>query len=148
MLLAGILGLGLVACSSAAATLPERDADRRPSGHRAVDRTLVAGTLVEATIHNSHPTRRTEPGETLMATVSADVRNAHGWVVIPAGCVVGLKIERRRPGTGLLDLTSMTVRGQAYPVNATVELPPAAGTRVLFVLSEGFTAQRRLGEMP
>jgi hypothetical protein len=113
-----------------------------------VDRTLVAGTLVEATIHGSLSGRPTDAGATWMATVSADVRNARGRVVIPAGSAVGLKVGRSRPGNMSLDLTSMTVWGQAYPVNATIESRPAAGTRILFVLSEGLTAQRRLGEMP
>jgi hypothetical protein len=60
----------------------------------------------------------------------------------------------------LLDVTSVMVRGQEYPLNATMELEPAAGrraagdvvvaagTRILFVLPEGFTAARRPGEMP
>src|SRR5690348_6048797 len=92
-LLAGMLGLALVACSTAAAREPEhRVADRWPFGNRALDRTLVVGTLIEATIESSLSWRRTKPGDTLTATVSADVRNAHRWVVIPAGCPVRLRI--------------------------------------------------------
>lgn len=150
MLLAGMLWLGLGACSSAAAREPDRrDADRWPLADRALDRTLVAGTLIQATIHSSL-LRRNTPGATLTAAVSADVTNAHRWVVIPAGCLVGLRIARRGP-TMLLDVTSVTVGGQRYPVNAPIEVVPVAvarGTRILFVLPEGFTAARRLGATP
>jgi hypothetical protein len=157
-LLAGMLGLGVAACSSAAAREPEhRAADRWPLGNRALDRTLVAGTLIEVTIHRSLSWRRNKPGETLTATVSADVRNAHRWVVIPAGCPVGLRIAPWGPATNksqadakmLLDVTSVTVWGQVYPVSATVELTPVAvtpGTRILFVLPEGLTVERPLEE--
>ena len=167
-LLAGMLGLGLVACASAAAREPEhRDADRWPFGNRALERTLVVGTLVEATIDRSLSRRRNKPGETLTATVSADVRNAHRWVVIPAGCPVGLRIALRGPAANtshgdanlLLDVISVTVWGQAYPVRATVEWTPvavrpasreavvvASGTRILFVLREGLTVERPLEE--
>jgi hypothetical protein len=150
-LLAGMLGLGLLACASAGAREPDhRDADRRPLGSRAVDRTLVAGTLIEATIHSARSRRREIPGGTVPATVSADARNAHGWVVNPAGCLVGLRIARRRPKM-LLDVTSVTVRGQVYPVSATIEAVPvglAPGARILFVLPEGFTAATPQGGTP
>jgi hypothetical protein len=162
-----MLGLGLVACSSAAAREPEHRApDRWPLGDRAVERTLVVGTLVEARIHSSLAWRRNKPGEMLTATVSADVRNAHRWVVIPAGCPVGLRIALSGPAATssqadakmLLEVTSITVWGQAYPVIATVELTPLAvrranrevvvapGTPILFVLPEGLTVERRLEE--
>jgi hypothetical protein len=142
MLLAGMLWLGLGACSSAAAREPvRRDADRWPLADRALDRTLVAGTLIQATIRNS---RRDTPGATLTATVSADVTNAHRSVVIPAGCPVRLRVAHRGPAT-LLEVTAVTVEGQVYPVSATAV---ARGTRILFVLPEGFTAARRLGATP
>jgi hypothetical protein len=161
-----MLGLGLVACATATAREPEhRDADRSPLGNRALDRTLVVGTLIEATIPSSLSGRRHQPGETLTATVSADVRNAQRWVVIPAGCPVRLRIAAGGPATNkhqadatlLLDITSVTVWGQEYPVSATVELMPVAvrgtsrkggaavpGTRILFVLPEGLTVERHL----
>lgn len=164
-----MLGLGLVACASAVAREPEhRDADPSPLGNRALDRTLLAGTLIEATIPGSLSGRRHQPGETLTATVSADVRNAQRWVVIPAGCRVGLKIAAWEPDTNknpadatlLLDITSVTVWGQEYPVRATAEWIPVAvrgtnraagtagtagrGTRILFVLAEGLTVERHL----
>ena len=170
-MLAGMFGLGLMACASAAAREPEhRDADRPQLGSRALERTLLVGTLIEAKIQDSPLWRRNKPGEPLMATVSADVRNAHRWVVIPAGSPVGLKMgkwgaatnrTRADAATIALDVTSVTVSGQVYPVSATVALTPVAldqatgavvmvapGTRILFVLAEGLTVERRLGGSP
>lgn len=167
---AGMLGLGLAACLSAAAGEPAlSNADRRPRGSPALNRTLVVGTLIEATIHSPLPWGRNQPGETLTATVSADVRNAHRWVVIPAGSRVGLRIAPRGPAatrgqahaTMVLDVTSVTVWGQIYPVSATVDVTPVAGgwasrkvvgrasrTRILFVLREGLTVERPRQEAP
>jgi hypothetical protein len=156
-LLAGILSLGLVACPSAVARVPaDRDAASSTGCNRAVDRTLVAGTLIEATIDHPLSRRRSRPGETLTATVSADVSNAGHWVVIPAGGVLDLRVARRQSKTMLLDVVSVTVRGLVNPVGATMEVTPAAtgdvavasGTRVLFVLPEGFTAGVRHEAIP
>src|SRR4029077_4365567 len=109
-----------------------------------------------------------QPGAPLTATVSADVKNAHRWVVIPAGCPVGVRIALLGPATNksqadadmvLLDVTAVTVWGQVYPVSATVEVTPMAvrgvvrevvvapGTRILFVLPEGLTVERPRGEV-
>lgn len=143
--LAGMLGLGVMACTGAFAGEPQR-ADRWQLGNRALERTLVAGTLVEATIRSS--------GDTLTATVSTDVRNAQRWIVIPAGCPVGLRIAIPSPvaqGAKMpLEVTSVTVWGQVYPVSAMVDLAPAAmapGKRILFVLPEGLTVERRNEEI-
>jgi hypothetical protein len=154
LLLAGMLGLGLAACSSAVAREPDRrDAELWPFGNHAVDRTLVAGTLIEATIRGPLSWRHIQPGESLMAVVSADVRNARHWVVIPAGCPVGVSVAlstpaaRRATEAPLLDVTSVTVWGRVYPVRATVASRPVpSGTQILFVLHEGFTVERRVPE--
>ncbi|HEX9705736.1 MAG TPA: hypothetical protein VGA20_10860 [Gemmatimonadales bacterium] len=159
--LAGLLVLGLVACSRVAAREPARDAGNGKLGDRALDRTLVVGTLIEATIEDSRAGRRRPLGQTLAATVSADVKNAHRWVVIPVGSPVGLRIAHWGSATSesqaeariTLEVLSVTVRGRLYPVRATVEpsgkgVVVAPGTRILFVLSEGFTAVLPRGELP
>jgi hypothetical protein len=150
MLLGGMLWLGLGACSSAAAQEPDRrDADRWPLVDRALDRTLVAGTLIQATIHSSL-LRRGTPGAPLTAAVSADVTTAHRWVVVPAGCVAGLRIAR--PGADDAARCHLRAgRGGRYPLSAPIEVVPVAGargTRILGVLPEGFTAARRPGATP
>jgi len=154
MLRAGMLGLGLAACSSAVALEVDRsDTALMPFGNRAVDRTLVAGTLVEATIHGPLSWRGHAPGESLRATASGDVRNARRWIVIPAESPIGLRVAPLGLPAGsqadarlLVDVTSVTVWGQVYPVSATVALSRAAveaRTPILFVLSEGLTVERR-----
>jgi len=167
--LTGMLMLGLMACSSVAAREPERDAGNDAVGDGALQRTLVAGTLIEATIVDSRSWHRNPLGETLTAIVNADVRNAANWLVIPVGSPVGLRVAHwRRPVTRsqadariTLAVLSVTVHRQRYPMRETVEMTPmpvrqpsgavvavASGTRILFVLSGGFTAARRLGGIP
>lgn len=128
--LEGMLALGVLACVGAQASEPERGAaDVWRPGNRTWDRTLPAGTLVEAiTCH--------EIDGTLTAVVSGDVRNARRWVVIPAGSPVGLRIVPGRHSPVALDITSVTVAGAMYPLTGTVA---AMGTRVLFVLRDGLT---------
>ena len=162
-----MLALGLLACSGAAAREPKRIVDPVLPGDRALERTLVAGTLVEATVANAS-SRRPARGDTMMATVSGDVRNAERWTVIPAGSRVAFRIARWRPTTTvrdadpriMLEMLFLTVRGRRYPLRATLALtslavyPPsgevlvvAPETRILFVLAEGFTAARRTDDL-
>ncbi len=159
MVVAGVVALGLAACSPASPReLPRAIAYDRP-GDRALDRTLVVGTLIEATVPDARAWRRGPVGRRVLATVTGDVTNALHWAVIPAGSLVELRITRRGPGaltagagaTITLELHAVTVRGLRYPVRAAWALSPVAGqpsrdamgsaeTRILFVLSEGFTA--------
>src|SRR5690242_9869746 len=147
--LAGIVALGLVACSGAEAGEPQRArAEPWRPGDGAWDRTLAAGTLIEATTCN-------EMDGTLTAMVSADVRNARRWVVIPARSPVGLRIAPGRRGVIALEITSVTIAGAVYPLTATVALTPRlpdlargaaavlSGTRILFVLRDGLTVGAR-----
>jgi len=147
--LAGMLTLGLVACSGAEASEPQlaRAAPWQP-GEGTWDRTLAVGTLIEATTCN-------EVDGTLTAMVSGDVRNARRWVVIPARSPVGLRIVPGRRPVIALDITSVTVAGAVYPLTATIALTPlvagagrnaaivVSGTRILFVLRDGLTVAGR-----
>jgi len=111
-LLTGLLVLGLLACTPAAAN---ENASTTP-------RTLVAGTLIQATTQGALSSRRNRAGETLTALVSGDVEDARGQVVIPAGSRVALRIAQI-DGTIELDVTSLTVRDREYPVSSRVEPP-------------------------
>ena len=144
MVRAGLLGLGLLACSTAAAREPAPVDDRATPGARALDRTLVVGTLIAATIQDSLTGRRRLAGALVAAVVSADVRNARRRVVIPAGSPVALRVATRRPvvsGSGpatmTLEVRSLTVGGRRYPVTGATTEP--SGTRIFFVLPEGLT---------
>lgn len=121
--LAALLGLGLMACTAAAAK---------------EQWTLAAGTLVEARIRDSLASRGKNAAEALTATVAADVTNGEGHVVIPAGSIVGLRIAqyggitRRANRKYPLDATSVTVRGRLHPVSGKVDpvTAPGMGTAV------------------
>jgi hypothetical protein len=166
---AWMLVLGLMACSRIAAREPEPGTGVENPGDRALDRTLVAGTLIEAKIEVPRSGRRNLRGETLTAIVSADVQNARRWAVIPAGSRVELRITGWRPADTArqtnasirLEVLSVTVRGRMCPVRATAELRVrtdhrsggpavvvAPASRILFVLSEGFTAGRPPSGLP
>jgi len=149
-----MLAMGLTACAPAEAReTAGGDKGRRTPGRGMLDRTLVAGTLIEATGQDPMAWSRSKPGDTLFATVNSDVGNANHWIVIPAGSVVGVRVARRADPTPLLEVLSVTVAGQAYPVGTTAEVmsvvvPPQGRTRLLFVLVEKFTAWRSSARAP
>lgn len=128
--LTGLLVLGVLACTPAAAN-EKTDADRSLS-KQPKERNLAAGTLIQATTQDSLSSRRNTVGESLIALVSGDVKDPNGNVVIPAGSRVTLRIAQLEPATNqsqndgklALDVTSLTVRGQDYPVGIRVESTP------------------------
>jgi len=130
-LLAGMLVLGLVACSPASAK-DEAVSTARVVSRGPAQRTLVSGTSIEARIQDSLSSRHNKAGETLRATVSSDVKDASGQVTIPAGSSVGLRIAQLEAATNksqadgkiALQVTSLTVRGQTYQISSTVNSVP------------------------
>jgi len=134
-LLSGLLALSVAACTGGAAKDAANDgaaAGSRPSGGMAAERSLASGTRVDATIQNGLSSRTNKSGETLRATVSGDVKDAGGRVVIPAGSIVTLTIDKLEPGSdqvrpeGRLSLivNSVMVNGQEYPLAASLEPVP------------------------
>lgn len=130
-LLAGMLVVGLVACSPASGN------EKTPGtavavSTRPAQRTLVSGRPIEARIQDSLSSRHNKAGETLRATVSADVKDGYGQVVIPAGSAVGLRVAQLEAATNksqadgkiALQVTSLTVRGQTYQVSSNVNSVP------------------------
>ncbi len=134
-LLTVLLSLTFVACTSGAAK-DASSTDVKPAGKSGIfasaDRSLASGTRVNATIESALSSRTNKPGETVRASVSSDVKNARGTVVIPAGSTVQLTIEQLEPGSdqvrseGRLNLVvnSVTVKGQVYPVSANLSPVP------------------------
>lgn len=156
VLVLGLLVPGLLACSRAAAN--ERTDTKRSPARQTAQRTLVAGTLIQVTTQGSLSSRRNQAGETLTALVSGDVEDEQGQVVIPAGSPVALRI-----GKIALVVTSLTVRGQEYPLRIRVEPPHVlqgrgvaadevekvdGGTAILFVLPQTLTVATPLGARP
>jgi hypothetical protein len=90
--------------------------------------TLRAGTEVSASVDESISTRHAKPGDAFTATVSENVRDGSGHVVIPAGSTISGTVVHADPApnpraSGSLELavTKVTVRGRAYTVDGTVE---------------------------
>lgn len=170
LLVLGLFVLGLEACSPAAAN--ENPGVNRSLAQRTAQRTLVAGTLIQVTTQGFLSYRRNKAGETLTALVSGDVEDDRGQVVIPAGSRVALRITQLTPATDpsltggkiALVVTSLTVRGQEYPLrirvepphllqgrsvtSGEVEQPGGDGTAILFVLPQTLTVATPQGAMP
>src|SRR5438128_11687232 len=88
---------------------------------------LAAGTRVPAAASDTIATRSAKAGDPFSATVSQDVKDATGRVVIPAGATVSGTITAADPApnpnsTGKMDLsvTSVTVHGKSYSIDASV----------------------------
>jgi len=88
---------------------------------------LAAGTRVPATASDTISTRSAKAGDPFTATVSQDVKDATGRIVVPAGSTVSGTITAADPApnpnsTGRIDLsvTTVTVQGKSYAVDASV----------------------------
>jgi hypothetical protein len=95
---------------------------------RPATRTLTAGARFDVAATDTISSRTSKVGETFTARVVEDVTNAAGQVVIPAGSTITGKITEvkpapnpRTPGSLTLDVTSVTVGGNTYPLEAHVD---------------------------
>ncbi len=121
--------MGLFACGqnkqdvAGGVTMDYRGVPSSPS-----TRSLASGATIDATTRSTITSRSTKPGETVITTVDADVTDASGRVVIPAGSTVELTVTSITParnrsqadGTLTLAVTGVTVRGRQYPIAAEV----------------------------
>jgi len=89
--------------------------------------TLAAGTRVALAASDTITTRTAKAGDAFSATVSQDVKDASGRVVIPAGATVSGTIAAAEPapnpsssGRIELSVTSVSVRGASYTIDASV----------------------------
>ena len=90
---------------------------------------LSAGTVLATTIDREISSKVNKAGETVSTTVTSDVRDASGRVVIPAGATVTLTIteihesENKGDKTGKLTLTPSEVvfGGQTYALQASAQ---------------------------
>lgn len=100
-----------------------------PSTPVATGRSLASGTTIETNTTTQISSRNNKAGETLTATVSTDVTDSRGRVVIPAGSVVRLTISEIEPAenksqeTGKIVLMPSTIEvgGKSYSLNASIE---------------------------
>lgn len=125
MMMAGIAAALLTTCGPPAQNVAGGGTGGDATGG---SRKLANGTQISVTTSRTITSRSDEAGQTLMTTVDADVKNASGRVVIPAGSVLVLTITEISPaktksaadGTLTLAVTSVTVRGTTYPLDAKV----------------------------
>jgi len=110
------------------ATRPPAARPPAPPPARAATRSLSAGSKLDVAANDTISSRTSKVGETFTAHVVADVKNAAGQVVIPAGAVVNGRItdvkpapNPKTPGTLTLAVTSVTVGGNTYPIDAAVD---------------------------
>ncbi len=90
--------------------------------------TLPAGSHFDMAAADTITSRTAKVGDPFTARVVEDVRNAAGKVVIPAGSQVSGTISDvkpapnpRTPGTLTLAVSSVTIRGTNYPLDATID---------------------------
>lgn len=112
----------LAACSMG------ESADRPASSGDPASYTLAVGTLVDAAITEAISSRHRRTGDAFTARVVEDVRNTGGWVAIPAGSTVQGTITEVSPapntsstGTLTLAVSSVTVRGTSYAIDASID---------------------------
>ena len=95
-------------------------------------RTLAIGSRIEATWGRTINSSSTKEGETVTITVTSDVKDARGRVVIPSGATVDLLITDLEPATSrsdpdgklALSVTSATIRGKTYALQGEVTSVP------------------------
>lgn len=90
--------------------------------------TVPAGARLDMAVTDTLTSRRNKTGDTFTATVVEDVKDAAGHVVIPKGAVVNGTISDVKPapnpdtpGTLTLAVSSVTVRGTNYPLEANID---------------------------
>lgn len=89
---------------------------------------LSSGARFDVAATDTISSRTAKVGDGFTARVVEDVKNASGVVVIPAGSTVNGTITAvapapnpRTPGTLTLSVTSVTVGGNSYPIEAAID---------------------------
>ena len=105
-----------------------KPAPAAPAPAAPATRTAAAGTFVDLAVSDTLSSHFTKAGDPFTASVVADVKDAQGRVVIPAGSIVHGSVAEvkpapnpRTPGTLTLSLTSVTVGGTSYPFEARID---------------------------
>ena len=90
--------------------------------------TLPVGTSMRAAMIDSISSRTNKTHEIVRATISSDIKDANGRVIVPAGSIASFTIHQIAPaenksaadGILVLRLASINVRGKDYPVTGRV----------------------------
>jgi|SRR5216117_221999 len=115
------------AAEPAKAALQKRAPKPPPKPAPPTTLTAAAGTRVPLAASDTITTRHAKAGDAFTASVSQDVKDAAGHVVIPAGSTVQGTIDAAEPrpnpnspGKFVLSVHSVTVHGTSYPVEGSV----------------------------
>ena len=109
-------------------TTPSTTTPSTPSTSTASGRSLAAGTSIAATTNAQISSGTNKVGDIVTASVTSDVKDASGKVVIPAGSTINLRVtqihesENKSDSTGTLALAveSVEMGGNTYPLDADV----------------------------
>lgn len=89
---------------------------------------LSAGTSLGLAVADTITSRTAKAGDAFTASVSSDIKDRSGHVVIPAGSTVQGKVievkpapDPNSPGTMVLSVSSVSVRGQSYAIDASID---------------------------
>jgi len=114
--------------ATAPVTRPPAARPRPPAPAAPATATLPVGTHFDMAAADTITSRTAKPGDPFSARVVEDVRNAAGKIVIPAGSTVSGTISDvrpapnpRTPGTLTLAVSSVTIRGTNYPLDASID---------------------------
>jgi hypothetical protein len=100
----------------------------RPLATAPATRTLAIGSRINGTWGRTITSSSNKEGETVTITVTSDVKDGRGRVVIPSGATVDLLITDLEPATSrsdpdgklALSVTSTTIRGKTYALQGAV----------------------------
>ena len=143
----GLLVVGLAACGSGtAANVPQSAAAdpstataatpiarREPAPVSAPEYSVPSGTPVDVTINEEISSRKYSAGHHISASITHDILDRSGRVIIPAGSPVDVEISAISPsnpgdtrGEGVIELTvaSVTVNGHRHDQGARVSNVP------------------------
>jgi hypothetical protein len=116
-LLAGLALAGVAACGRGVSQTAA-DTARGASGL-----TLEIGTRIKATTDRSISSRSNQAGDSFTASISRDVKDGRGRVVIPTGSTLNMTIaelqsatDRSKVGSITVLVNSVTIGEQTYPV--------------------------------
>ncbi len=124
--------LNLVAVALLVSALPA-------AAQNSTNRTLPAGTQIKVRADESIKATSANTNQTYPATVSADVSNESGTVLIPSGSQATLAVvPGEKQDEVMLDLRSVTVAGRSYSISA----PNAA----VATGKDGLGANKRTGK--
>jgi len=112
----GAVGLIAALCFPVVITAQDRDRDREDRDRDRITR-IEPGTIVPVRLNETIDVDR-QDNRTYTGTVDQDVRGGNGREAIPRGAQVELRVRVARDNDLVLDLESVTVRGERYRVGS------------------------------